>query len=172
MSSSPNYKLIDFDYEPMPIFDILYKDSKMVFGSTTRVFFASESQILEIQNLLNIKNINHILCFYMPPRGHSSIHSDHIKPQEEIPFSSKAINLPLINSENVCMNWYNPLSDNIEKERNYNVEPPAPTVTLNQVKLVESAYYTQPITVEILKWHSVHNNSDHPAYFCSLRFKK
>jgi len=167
MNTLPNYKLTEFEYNPTALFDILYKD-KDLLDKKTRVFRASEIQIKEIATLLGIKNLQSVVFFIMPPNDKSAIHLD--APTTTVPWNPIATNLPLVNCNNVKMSWYKSIVDQITM--NYNVEPPAPTLNINQVELIDSAYYTQPIQVQILQWHQVSNESDEFAYFCSLRFFK
>jgi hypothetical protein len=168
MNTSPNYKLTEFEYNPTALFDILFKD-KDLLDKKTRVFRASESQVQEIATLLDIKNLQSVVFFIMPPNDNSAIHVD--SPTTTVPsWNPMATNLPLINCNNVKMRWYKSIVD--QDIMNYNVEPPVPTLSIDQVELIDSVYYTQPIQVQILQWHQVSNESNDYAYFCSLRFFK
>jgi len=168
MNTSPNYKLTEFEYNPSALFDILYKE-KDLLDKKTRVFRANELQIKEIATLLDIKNLQSVVFFILPPNNYSSIHVDSQSPAT-VPWNSMATNLPLINCNNVKMSWYKSIVDRFFT--NYDVEPPVPTLNIDQAELIDSVYYTQPIQVQILQWHQVFNESNDFAYFCSLRFFK
>jgi len=172
MNTLPNYKLTEFEYNPTALFDILYKE-KDLLDKKTRVFRANKLQIKEIATLLDTKNLQSIIFFIMPPNDKSAIHLD--APTQDlraatIPWNPMATNLPLVNCNNVKMSWYK--SINNQFIMNYDVEPPVPTLSIDQAELIDSVYYTQPIQVQILEWHQVSNESSDFAYFCSLRFFK
>lgn len=168
MNTLPNYKLTEFEYNPTALFDILSKD-KDLLDKKTRVFRATELQVKEIATLLDIKNLQSIVFFIMPPNDNSAIHLD-APTTITVPWNPIATNLPLINCNNVKMSWYKSLVD--QSIMNYDVEPPVPTLDINQAELIDFVYYTQPTQVQILEWHRVSNESTDFAYFCSLRFFK
>jgi DNA-binding transcriptional MerR regulator len=168
MNTLPNYKLTEFEYNPTALFDILYKE-KDLLDKKTRVFRANELQIKEIATLLDIKNLQSVVFFIIPPNNYSSIHVDSHSPAT-VPWNSMATNLPLVNCNNVKMSWYKSIKNRFIT--NYDVEPPVPTLSIDQAELIDSIYYTQPIQVQILEWHQVSNESSDFAYFCSLRFFK
>lgn len=165
MSTSPNYRLIDFDYEPKTIFNILYKD-KNLLDSEIGVFIAPEESVQQIRNLLNLPNIHHIIYFLIPPGKFSSIHLDSAKTENL--YNAFATNLPLNNCDKVKMNWFSPLVDKVTIDQS--IYPQVPSLPDHEVRYIDSVYYTQPVSVDILTWHNVINESSDYVYFCSLRF--
>lgn len=112
-----------------------------------------------------------VLFFTLPPGRKTLVHRD---TREGYDCPEFALNLPLKNSDNVCMKWYTHgrgqnkiTTDMLYTEASVNLFTRVP---VSDDDCIDQIYYTQPYITNILKWHDVKNESIENAYFISLRF--
>ena len=163
-----NYTSVEFDYEASALFKVL-EPFKM---SMTACTSCDNKTILEIYKLLNINvPIQSILYFKLNPNQVGIIHIDK-NLSNETKGAEFALNLPLINSDNVLMRWYR---DN-ESNKNFDIftgpnGTDTPSLPKDRATCIDQVYYTSPHIVKINDWHSVENESTTDvAHFISLRF--
>ena len=163
-----NFTKISLDYDKNSIIDII---------SEIRNFYSkscSQDMIEKINQVIQLKyRVESILYFNIPALGRSPIHIDenvNLAP----PYNKFGLQLPLSNSDQIRMNWWQKKSPEIADElmTNPNIKNAAKHRKLKyeNATLVDSVLYSQPIIVNISDYHSVENLSKQLGYFISLRF--
>lgn len=160
-----NYIAVPLTYDASTLLNILDI-------SDTSVVPCQTSTIVQIHNMLGLAvSIQSILYFRLQPTECSLIHIDKNLSSKNVG-SSFALNLPLLNSDNVLMKWYSDNDPNINHDifigPNGTLTPSLPN---NRVTCTDQLYYTNPHIVKIDAWHSVQNESlSDVAHFISIRF--
>lgn len=163
-----NFIKISFDYDKNSIIDITSEIRHYHSKSCNKEMVEEINQVLQLKY-----TVKSILYFNIPPHGKSPIHIDE-NLNYAPPYNKFGLQLPLVNSDQIKMNWWGKKSPNIADELmvNPNIKDAARHRKLKyeNATLVDSAIYTQPIIVNISDYHSVENLSKQPGYFISLRF--
>ena len=165
-----NFIKISFNYDTNSILDII---------SEIRNFYSkscSQDMVEKINQVLQLKyRVESIIYFNIPALGQSPIHIDenlNLPP----PYNKFGLQLPLVNSSQIKMNWWQKKSPDIADElmTNQNIKNAAihRKLKYENATLVDSVIYTQPCIVNISDYHSVENISNQLGYFISLRFDR
>lgn len=165
--TNQSYISLSFDYNKSSILKILKNIPPNL------VTACNKSMVGKISMLLGSKlPIHTILYFQMQPTVNSIIHIDKNSKDPTAFQAMFALNLPLINSDKVLMNWYSKNSSNVDTEEFIGPNGSAtPAISKDKVTCIDQTYYTNPHIVKINDWHSVENQSTtEVAQFISLRF--
>lgn len=131
----------------------------------------SGSVINKINSLLNLKYpADEMLYFSMGPKRQGEIHVDE-NYNVNVPVSTFALNLPLLNSQETDMRWFRKKHASIPDSFNTGVyHAKFKILDYSNAECIDMVSYTQPTIVNISDYHSVENRSNEPSCFISLRF--
>ena len=162
-----NYVSLSFDYDKSSILKILKNIPPNLVTACDKSIVAKISMILGSK-----LPIHTILYFQMQPTVNSIIHIDKNSKDPTAFQAMFALNLPLINSDEVLMNWYSKNSSDVDTGEFVGPNGSAtPSILKDNVTCIDQIYYTNPHIVKINDWHSVENQSTTGvAQFISLRF--
>jgi hypothetical protein len=160
-----NYIAVPFTYDANSLLSVVDTSDRACTPCKTLT-------VIQVSNILKVSiPIKSILYFKLQPLQSSVIHIDtDISNKNNEP--EFALNLPLLNSDNVLMKWYSDNDPNINHDifigPNGTLTPSLPN---NRVTCTDQLYYTNPHIVKIDAWHSVQNESlSDVAHFISIRF--
>jgi len=163
-----NYTHLTFNYDSHSILNAI--DDYKKFGARP----CTRTEIKNINDILNLKySIQDMLYFSIGPSIIGEIHVDENLLRNEKTELRFALNLPLLNSHNVKMSWWQKKDPNQEDEYNLGVySAKFRILQYENADCIDSVFYTQPTIVDVCDYHSVQNISDNPSHFISLRFNK
>ena len=166
--SKQNYITLSFDYNKSAILKILEN-----VPVPNLVVSCNKSIIAKIGMILGSKlPIHTILYFKLQPTVNSIIHIDKNSKDPTAFQAMFALNLPLINSDEVLMSWYSKNSLDVDTDAFIGPNGSStPSISKDNVTCIDQTYYSNPHIVKINDWHSVENQSTTGvAQFISLRF--
>ena len=161
-----NYIPVSVNYNNIDILNAINDYSE--FGARS----CTSEEVDKINAILNLKYTAYaMLYFNLPPNRFAQIHIYENSLDQELKLFKFGLNLPLLNAHNTRMNWWEKKHPSIKDEFKVGVaNAKYKILELENANCIDSIFYTQPMLVDIYKYHNVENTSDKSVHFISLRF--
>jgi hypothetical protein len=167
-----NHKDIFLNYDPTSIVDIL-QGYALPEDESVYTTACSITEIEKISKVLNLGlPIRSILFFRMGKNFKGLIHKDVNLNLPNLVINH-ALNLPLINCEEVYMKWFtqNDLNVNAIPFEGPSSGSPTPLLDRNNSTCIDSVKCNTTKLVSVNDWHVIENHSlENYAYLISIRF--